>query len=216
MTDEEWENPFYEAEVELEVEPAAPESIPEPALIVLGRFQPFHRGHAALIEAALGHASEIGLACRIVIGSSNLPESLDNPWTWEEREKMIRTWLTDNDSDKFVEVVAVPDINDPPNWVAHAENYHGKAGILFTSDGPTAELYRQSGWPVVESPLEARESWEGWRIRSTLKMLSTVSEVEAALSVMAETIPNSVAELLWNEGLLKRLAFLGRPYEPVG
>jgi hypothetical protein len=47
-------------------------------------------------------------------------------------------------------------------------------------------------------------------------MLSTVSEREASLSVMVETIPQEVAELLWDEIWLKRLAFLGRPFEAVG
>jgi nicotinamide mononucleotide adenylyltransferase len=129
---------------------------------------------------------------------------------------MICCWLATNHPNVEVDVVAVPDINDPPNWVLHAEKYHGRAGILFTSDEQTADLYRNSDWEVVESPLQVRESLEGWRIRSTLKMLSTVSEREASISVMVETIPEEVAELLWDEIWLKRLAFLGRPFEAVG
>ena len=216
MTDDEWVAPFaFDEEVVLEG-PEAPENPPEPALVVLGRFQPFHLGHANLVEAAFAYAEKASLACRIVIGSANKPESLDNPWTWQEREVMIRGWLDANYSGKSVDIVAVPDINDPPNWVSHAEQYHGGPGVLFTSDGPTTTLYCDAGWEVVESPLQARESWEGWRIRSTLKMLSTVSEQDAALSVMLETIQNAVASILLDEGWLKRLAFLGRPFEPVG
>jgi len=43
----------------------------EPALIVLGRFQPFHNGHAALIESALRYleVSNSNLRLRICIGS---------------------------------------------------------------------------------------------------------------------------------------------------
>jgi len=216
MTEDEWENPFAVDEVPLLIEPEPPEDIPEPALIVLGRFQPFHRGHAKLVDAALDYSNEIGLPIRIIIGSANQPESLDNPWTWQERKQMICCWLATNHPNVEVDVIAVPDINDPPNWVVHAEKYHGIAGVLFTSDEKTADLYRNSDWQVIESPLQVRESWEGWRIRSTLKMLSTVSEREASLSVMAETIPKEVAELLWDEIWLKRLAFLGRPYEAVG
>ena len=216
MDEDDWENPFSVAEVPLLIEPEPPEQAPKPALIVLGRFQPFHRGHAALVEAALDYANENGLSSRIVIGSANQPESLENPWSWQERKQMICCWLQTNHPNIEVDVIAVPDINDPPNWVEHAEQYHGEAGVLFTSDGPTTDLYRKSGWEVIESPLKARESWEGWRIRSTLKMLSTVSEKEAAILVMAETIPKEIAELLWAEVWLKRLAFLGRPFESVG
>jgi cytidyltransferase-like protein len=216
MTEDEWENPFAVDEVPLLIEPEPPEVTPEPALVVLGRFQPFHLGHAKLVDAAIDYSNEIALPIRIVIGSANLPESLDNPWTWQERKQMICCWLTANHPNVEVDVVAVPDINDPPNWVEHAEQYHGEAGVLFTSDGPTTDLYRQAGWQVIESPLQDRESWEGWRIRSTLKMLSTVSEKEASISVMVETITEEVAELLWDEVWLKRLAFLGRPFESVG
>ena len=38
----------------------------KPSLIVLGRFQPFHNGHASMVEAAL----EQGVPLRICIGSS--------------------------------------------------------------------------------------------------------------------------------------------------
>ena len=31
-----------------------------------------------------------------------------------------------------VDIVAIEDINDPPNWVEHASNHHGK-GTLVTS-----------------------------------------------------------------------------------
>lgn len=216
MTEDEWENPFFVEEVPLLIEPEPPEQAPKPALVVLGRFQPFHRGHVALVEAALDYAKDNGLMSRIVIGSSNQLESLENPWTWQERKQMICCWLETNHPSIEVDIVAVPDINDPPNWVKHAEQYHGEAGVLFTSDRPTNDLYHQADWQVIESPLQDRESWEGWRIRSTLKMLSTVSEREAAIHVMTETIPKEIAELLWDEDWLKRLAFLGRPFESVG
>ena len=198
----------------LPLEPDPPGSPPEPSLIVLGRFQPFHRGHAALIDAAFAHAS--GGRLRIGIGSSNRMESLNNPWTWQEREQMIQVWLDDEYPDADIEIVAIPDIEDPPNWVEHASRYHGESGELFTSDRVTVELYREAGWPVVESPLESRESWEGWRIRDTLMMLSTVSDREPALEVMAATIPESVCKHLYDGGLLHRLAFLGTGGEPVG
>lgn len=216
MSGDHWDELVNPPKQPLLMEPKPPSKSPSPGLILLGRFQPFHRGHASLVSAAISYAETNELNCRIVIGSANLPESLDNPWTWQEREEMIRLWLDSEHPKTDIEIVSIPDINDPPNWVTHAEQYHGKAGILFTSDAPTDELYKTAGWKVVGSPLESRESWQGWRIRSTLKMLSTVNEREAAISVMAETIPNSIAEHLWDESLLKRLAFLGRPFEPVG
>ena len=37
---------------ELTMSPIPPESPPSPSVVVLGRFQPFHRGHAYMIEFA--------------------------------------------------------------------------------------------------------------------------------------------------------------------
>ena len=95
----------------------------EPALIVLGRFQPFHNGHAAMINGAMSYlgVGDSDLPLRICIGSSQAEQSLDNPWSAEEREQMIRVWLGDHDA----EIVHVPDLGDPPNYVEHAEKFHG-------------------------------------------------------------------------------------------
>src|SRR6185369_8381910 len=43
--------------------------------VVIGRFQPFHRGHAAL----LGHALEVAPSVLVVIGSAGAPRLVKNP-----------------------------------------------------------------------------------------------------------------------------------------
>ena len=79
----------------------------ESALIVLGRFQPFHNGHAAMINAAISFLGldDSDLPLRICIGSSQAEQTLENPWSAEEREQMIRVWLDGRDA----EIVHVPD-----------------------------------------------------------------------------------------------------------
>ena len=134
--------------------------------IVLGRFQPFHKGHEHLVEAALQKGPTT-----IAIGSSTSVQSMNNPWSVDEREAMIREWLGDREA----KIVQIADINDPPNWVEHASNFHGH-GTLVTSDEETKILYEKSDFPVEWVDLSERESYEGWRVRATLKMLSTVYE----------------------------------------
>ena len=180
----------------------------KPSLIVLGRFQPFHNGHASMVEAAL----ELGLPLRICIGSSEAEQSLDNPWNAAEREQMIRAWLAGREA----EIVQVPDLGDPPNYVRHAEKFHGSSGTLFTTDSDTAELYRMADWEVIEHPLENREDWQGWRIRATLQMLSTVLEEEAVIAALSVNVPESVAKLIVDNGWQRRLFHMGTGGEPVG
>ena len=194
-----------------------PASPPISGLVVLGRFQPFHHGHALLIKAAEEwrglNAPELPLI--IAIGSSNRPESMENPWSSAERIAMLNTWLETQGIDN-VSIVTVPDIEDPPNWVTHAERYHGTAGVFFTSDVSSAELYESTDWSVVMTSLEQRDSFEGWRVRETARMMSTVDDEEAVRSVLSQSIPLVVVDHLIGCNALRRLAFLGEGGEPVG
>jgi len=61
--------------------------------VCIGRFQPFHNAHHELVKEALNHG-EIVL---IVIGSAYKARNIQNPWTAEEREEMIRSALTDEE-----------------------------------------------------------------------------------------------------------------------
>lgn len=54
-------------------------------LTFIGRFQPFHNGHKAVVDAALKRAKKVA----IVIGSDQQPRSARNPFTTKERIEMI-------------------------------------------------------------------------------------------------------------------------------
>jgi bifunctional NMN adenylyltransferase/nudix hydrolase len=54
-------------------------------LVFIGRFQPFHQGHKTVVDEAIARARHI----IILIGSAREARSIRNPFTWEERAKMI-------------------------------------------------------------------------------------------------------------------------------
>ncbi|MBJ99768.1 MAG: hypothetical protein CMB48_02080 [Euryarchaeota archaeon] len=201
-------------EKELEMIPEAPEHEPEPCSIVLGRFQPFHRGHVALIEWA--YEQKESSLLRIAIGSANRPQTPENPWSWEERKDMIENWKKKVHPKWNIEIIAIPDINNPPKWVEHATQYHGKSGLLLTSDKETQKLYEKSKWKTKFFELENRDTFEGWRVRETCKMLSTVKEKDSVKQILLETIPEVVIEWLMEKDHLSRLPFLGPNVEYVG
>jgi bifunctional NMN adenylyltransferase/nudix hydrolase len=72
--------------------------------VVIGRFQPFHFGHQRLVEHALRTAERV----IIVVGSDLTPRSFKNPFTFEERERMIRSSLRSGEQGR-VSVVGVAD-----------------------------------------------------------------------------------------------------------
>ena len=61
-----------------------------------------------------------------------------------------------------------------------------------------------------------RERFEGWRVRETARMLSTINDEDAIKMVLGESLPESIIAFLVTNDLLKRLAFLGEGGEPVG
>ena len=197
--------------------PLPPSSPPDPGFVVLGRFQPFHRGHALMLREAekCRKVNHPNLKLIIAVGSSNRPETLKNPWSAPERIAMISSWL-DNEAKFDAIVLAIPDIEDLPNWVSHAEKYHGKSGIFFSSDSSSCDLYNNSGWNMISMPLLQRDDYEGWRVRETARMLSTINDEDAIKMVLGESVPESIIEFLVTNNLLKRLAFLGEGGEPVG
>ncbi|MBJ24328.1 MAG: hypothetical protein CMB64_06630 [Euryarchaeota archaeon] len=198
----------------LELNPPPPKLKPSPSTVVLGRFQPLHRGHIALIEWAYENKSTERI--RIAIGSSNRLASPENPWSWEERKEMIETWKQNSHPEWELEIVAIPDINDPPKWVDHASKYHGDSGILITSDKETKALYESKNWEIQFFKLQNRGSFEGWRVRETCKMLSTVNEIDSVKEILNLSIHESVVEWLIDKDHLTRLPFLGPPVENVG
>ena len=202
---------------DLPMEPKPPSIAPDSGVVVLGRFQPFHLGHEYMLESASNWRNENNPNAPLIIaiGSSNRPQNLRNPWTYEERSQMIETWTKSARIENF-HICSIPDIEDPPNWVTHASQYHGRAGVLVTTDMGTAELYTASGWDVVLLPLEQRDRFEGWRVRETARMLSTIGDLDAIREVLGTLIPMPVLEHLIETNGLHRLAFMGEGGEPVG
>lgn len=54
-------------------------------LVFIGRFQPVHIGHTQVIESACKMANHV----LVLVGSSNQPRTIKNPWTYQERSDMI-------------------------------------------------------------------------------------------------------------------------------
>lgn len=70
-------------------------------LTFIGRFQPFHLGHQAVIDQALERADKV----IILIGSAGRARSIRNPWTYEERKNMI---LNDYDQSARERIICKP------------------------------------------------------------------------------------------------------------
>jgi nicotinamide-nucleotide adenylyltransferase len=167
--------------------------------IVLGRFQPFHNGHEHLVLEALELFQEVTIA----VGSAQEEWTTNNPFSFSERQEMIESWATGMNFSERITVVGIEDINDPPNWVEHASKTHGR-GTLVTSDESTKELYASKKFPVQWIGLHEREQFEGWRVRQSCMMLSTVYDDDATRSVLSPSVPSAIIEWLITSDALYR------------
>lgn len=176
--------------------------------IVLGRFQPFHNGHEYLLLKAL----EVFQTVTVAIGSAQEEWTTNNPFSFDERKAMIESWAAEMDLNERITVVGVEDINDPPNWVEHASKAHGE-GTLVTSDENTKELYASKEFPVHWIDLHEREQFEGWRVRQSCMMLSTVYDDDATRSVLGPSLPSAIIEwLITNDALYRFLQLNAGPH----
>lgn len=128
------------------------------ALVFIGRFQPFHRGHKAVVDAALEKAKEV----IIVVGSSFASRNIRNPFTFDERRQMIKAVFPQDN----VKVVPVSDYPyDDNKWVRAVQNVvHGalqwsadpiRIGLIgHEKDGSSyyLKIFKPLGWGNVSVP----------------------------------------------------------------
>ncbi len=80
--------------------------------VLVGRFQPVHDAHLALLRRAL----QIAPQCVVVVGSAFQARTPRNPFTWTERAEMLRLALPESGRER-VRVVPMRDYYDEARWV---------------------------------------------------------------------------------------------------
>lgn len=86
-------------------------------LVFIGRFQPFHKGHLAVLEAGLAQAEQMIILC----GSAHQPRSIRNPWTVEERTQMIRSTLSEDDNRRVQIAPLMDNVYNDEAWVRNVQ-----------------------------------------------------------------------------------------------
>lgn len=137
-------------------------SVAEPleTAVLIGRFQPFHRGHAGLLRKALETAPRVV----VVLGSAGSARTPRNPFTTAERETMIRSTLSAQESAR-VRFVGQRDVWDTARWAnevrekVQAEG-SGPVGLVgYRKDDTSSYLDAFPGWAWIDAgrqgPLDA-------------------------------------------------------------
>ena len=198
--------------------------------ILIGRFEPVHSGHLALLRAALACARQV----IVIVGSAFQARTPKNPFTWSEREAMLRGGLTPSD-DARLTVLPVRDYYNEAIWVqavhqAVAQHTEPQARIALVGhfkDATSSYLRSFPGWALVS--LERQGSIDATTIRDAY-FGATADTLDAALAPLHASLPPATLDALqhlaqradytalqdeWQMLRAYRTAWATAPYAPV-
>jgi nicotinamide-nucleotide adenylyltransferase len=170
--------------------------------LLIGRFQPFHAGHLAVVRDVRRTRPEAPLL--LVIGSAEQSFTRENPFSAGERVEMIERALREAGLDG-VSVIPVADIQRHALWVRYLEGLLPPFDRVYTNNPLTRLLFEQAGYAVESPPLVERERFEGARLRDAM----------AEGRPWKDCVPPSVARYLDEIGGPARLKLL-RAAPPAG
>lgn len=172
----------------------------------IGRFQPVHNGHLAMLQRALELAPKVV----VVMGSSFQGRTPKNPFTWQEREEMFRAALPE-DVQGRVTFVPVRDYYDNKRWsqavrtAVESVTARGVGLIGHFKDASSQYLNLFPGWSLVDMPrLSADDASQVRRV-----MFDTPPEARKQIfALVAKQVPTGVLHYLqawWGLGFAQQL-----------
>ncbi|QDQ25428.1 NUDIX domain-containing protein [Chitinimonas arctica] len=193
-------------------------------LVYIGRFQPLHNSHLALLRQALARAEHV----LVVLGSAGQARSCRNPFTAAERQDMVRASLG-KEADR-VRFVGIRDYYDGARWRAALQQAVTAAipagrriGLIgHLKNDSTRYLQDFPDWPLL-----AMANIDG---RNATDLRARWFEAEGDVEPIATHLPPPVSEFLRHfsagadfAALLGEYRYLGdyrqawaaAPYPPV-
>ena len=132
--------------------------------LLIGRFQPFHLGHLEALQFALSKVDKLWIG----LGSSNKPIEKSNPFSAEERKKMILSSIDDSMKNKIT-IYFIPDVDNHVKWIEKIDTIVPKFDIVFSNDPLTEHLYSKRTVQIISIPFLKRDQLSGTRIRDLIK-----------------------------------------------
>ena len=162
--------------------------------LMVGRFQPFHKGHLCLVRQIFQDCDELIVA----IGSAQFNYIYTDPFTAGERIMMIHAVLVESEID-LKKCYIVPVVNDENNarWFGHLKSMVPHFDILYSGNEFVTSLV-SGDTKVLKPRFSKRREYNGTNIR---KLMSKSHHWEKFL-------PDSVARLIEQVDGVTRIRFL--------
>jgi len=131
--------------------------------LFIGRFQPFHKGHLKAIKYLSDKYDEIIIG----VGSSQYSNTVENPFSSDERMLMIRESLK-QEYIKNYKIILIPDIHNPPKWVDHVLSIISDFDVVVTNNDLTKKLFLEKGFKIKKTLLYNKKEYSGRVIRKRI------------------------------------------------
>ncbi|MBS0466856.1 MAG: bifunctional nicotinamide-nucleotide adenylyltransferase/Nudix hydroxylase [Proteobacteria bacterium] len=200
------------------------------AAVLIGRFQPVHNGHLALLREALAQARQ----AIVVLGSAFQARTPKNPFTWQERADMLRAALPEAERARLT-VLPIRDYYDEPRWAeavrqAVARVTPAQASVALVGhfkDDSSGYLRAFPGWQLIRMPRQG--TIDATPIRDAY-FGASADTLDAALAPMAQDLPPATRTWLqqfahsahypalqeeWRMLRAYRASWAAAPYPPV-
>jgi len=196
------------------------------AAVVIGRFQPVHNGHLALLQRALTLAPR----CVVVLGSAGQARTPKNPFTADERAAMVRLAMPETDRARL-DIVPLRDCYDAERWQRQVQRAvarlsgtgigTGRIALVGHFKDASSEYLRAfDGWTLVEADPVA--GVDGTALRDALfagapERLAGHAPVSTLQFLQAWSASPHLAPLQqeWRHLRAYRQAWAAAPYPPV-
>ncbi|MBI2659808.1 nicotinamide-nucleotide adenylyltransferase [Candidatus Woesearchaeota archaeon] len=106
--------------------------------LFIGRFQPFHNAHLIDVKKILGECDEIIIA----IGSSNEKNTGENPFSYNERRRMIANTLKKSKIRNY-KIYPVPDLYDDSKWIGYIKKNLPKFDHVYSGNKWTLKCFKK-------------------------------------------------------------------------
>lgn len=132
--------------------------------LFIGRFQPFHNGHLEVLREISREYEPV-----IVIGSSGVSHTPDDPFTAGERYLMITETLSQEPDFGKYSIIPIMNVNRYGIWVSHIRTLVPPFHAVFTNNALTRRLFAESGYAVHTPKRYSRQGYCGTVIRQLIR-----------------------------------------------
>lgn len=197
--------------------------------VFIGRFQPFHRGHLSVVENALDSADHLV----ILLGSCDKPRDTYNPFTFDERKRMIISCLSADDRARVLILPLVDYTYNDEKWVVQVQSKVTEAREHFglrmnakialighSKDNTSFYLKMFPQWASVNVPgyRTDKDVISATDIRSTFFSASAVLDrIETIMPDLPKTVADQMLEFSASQtyhDLIEEFDFVRKYKEP--